>query len=117
MKRLILAAALAISLPVTALAHSPLKSTFPADKAEMTAVPEQLKLEFGKPARLTKITLAHDHEDARHADRLTLPSKKFETQFTLAPKFRGHGTYKVNWRALSKDGHPLKGEFSFTVSE
>jgi len=26
-----------------------------------------------------------------------------------------NGEYKVDWRGLSEDGHPMKGTFSFTV--
>lgn len=117
MKRLAFATAIALSLPLTALAHSPLKSTYPADKAVMKTLPDRLALEFGKPARLTKITLTHTLGDTSQADRLDLPSKQFETQFTFTPNFRGDGDYTVEWRALSNDGHPLKGAFSFSVSE
>lgn len=101
----------------TAMAHSPLKSTSPEDNAELNAVPESINITFGKPARITKVTLIHTTREDAHSDKLALPSKKFKTSFELTPMFRGNGAYTVDWRALSKDGHALKGSFSFTVSE
>ena len=116
-KRILLAMALATTLSYTAMAHSPLKSTSPENNAELTVVPEGIKMTFGKPARITKVMLIHTAGENSHADKLKLPSKQFETSFDLLPKFRGEGSYKVNWRALSKDGHALKGSFSFTVAK
>ncbi len=117
MKSLLTGLALVLLLPITALAHSPLKSTSPADKAALKVLPDGITMTFGKPARITKVTLTHTHGEANHADKLELPSKKFQTSFQLTPTFRGHGNYKVDWRALSEDGHALKGAFSFTVAE
>ncbi len=117
MKKTIIAFALTILLPFSAMAHSPLKSTSPADKAELKSIPPGITMIFGKAARITKVTLTHASGDNSHTDKLDLPSKKFEEKFELMPQFRGNGSYKVDWRALSKDGHPLKGSFSFSVTE
>ncbi|MFD0917569.1 copper resistance protein CopC [Pseudahrensia aquimaris] len=117
MRQVAYAIVLALLLPIGAFAHSPLKATFPADNSEMKTQPDKLTLEFGKPARLTKIVLTHALGEANHADRLELPSRSFQKLFELTPQFRGKGDYKVEWRALSDDGHPLNGAFSFSVSE
>ncbi len=117
MKRTALAFVLAALFPVIALAHSPLKSTSPQDKAELKTFPAGITMTFGQPARITKVTLTHTAGDISRADRLELPSKAFETNVELTPEDRGSGEYGVDWRALSKDGHVLKGRFSFKVSE
>ena len=104
-------------LSTLAMAHSPLKSTSPENKAIVDAVPTEIIMNFGKPARLTKVTLTHFSSDTSHNDKLVLPSKKFETSFKLTPEFRGAGKYQVDWRALSDDGHALKGSFTFNVEE
>ena len=116
-RKILLALALVTALSQAALAHSPLKSTSPQNNAELTVIPEGITMTFGKPARITKVTLTHTAGENSHADKLKLPSKKFETNFELMAEFRGKGAYKVDWRALSKDGHALKGSFSFTVAE
>ena len=104
-------------LSTSAMAHSPLKSTSPKDKAIVDAVPTEIIMNFGKPARLTKVTLTHSKGDSSHSDKVALPSKKFEKSFILATEFRGAGKYQVDWRALSNDGHALKGSFTFSVEE
>ena len=104
-------------LLTSAMAHSPLKSTSPENKATVNAVPTEITINFGKPARLTKVTLIHSTSDKTHSDKVALPSKKFEKSFKLIPEFRGAGKYQVDWRALSNDGHALKGSFTFSVEE
>lgn len=116
-RKFLLALVFATTLSNAAMAHSPLKSTSPKNNAELTVVPEGITMTFGKPARITKVTLTHTSGENSHADKLQLPSKKFETRFELMPEFRGKGVYKVDWRALSNDGHALKGSFSFSVAE
>lgn len=117
MKQLILGFAILVGSAFAAQAHSPLKSTVPADKATLSSLPAGINLTFGKAARVTKVTLTHKHGDANHTDQLKLPTKKFTKVFDLKPQFRGVGNYEVNWRALSEDGHALKGKFKFTVSD
>ena len=116
MRRFALGLALLLGLTTAAFAHSPLKSTSPLDQAELGELPKVINLTFAKPARITKVTLTHVNGEANHTDRLELPKKKFTKVFDLKPEFRGAGTYQVNWRALGRDGHALKGEFEFTVS-
>ena len=117
MKRLNLVLAILVGSTFAAFAHSPLKSTLPADQTNLTELPEGINLTFTKPARVTKVTLTHTNADAGHTDKLELPTKKFTKVFDLKPQFRGVGQYKVDWRALGQDGHVLKGKFMFTVSE
>lgn len=117
MKNLMLGLLAALMIPAVAWAHSPLKSTQPADKAKLAELPAGISMVFGKPARLTKVTLSHTSGDETSDQRLKLPSKKFQKTFQLTPSFEGVGTYEVNWRALSEDGHALKGAFSFTVEK
>ena len=98
-------------------AHSPLKSTSPDDGAVLTAAPSSIAMTFGKSARLTKVTLKHTSGRNAHSVRVPLALKKFQKSFELMPQMRGAGDYQVDWRALSKDGHAIKGSFSFTIEE
>ena len=115
MNRLILSALAGAAMTVTAFAHSPLKATMPADGETISGTPDMLHLVFAKPARVTKIMLKHVAGATTHEDKLAIPSKKFETELMLQPDFKGPGDYIVDWRALGKDGHALKGSFKFTV--
>lgn len=100
-----------------AQAHSPLKVTSPAAGEILAEAPQSINLTFAKAARVTKVTLTYTNGDISQTDRLELPSKKFITEMALTPELKGAGTYKVDWRALSEDGHAIKGSFSFTVTK
>ena len=98
-------------------AHSPLKATIPAANEVLAEAPQIIKLIFTKAARVTKVTLTYTNAGTSQTERLELPSKKFVSEMMLSHAFQGAGAYKVNWRALSEDGHAIKGSFSFTVTE
>lgn len=107
--------AVTLILAGQAFAHSPLKSTSPENNAKLDDVPEMLHLTFSKPARIVKVVMTHTNGDASHETKLKLPNKEIANEIHLTPEFMGTGEYVVDWRALSEDGHTIKGEFSFTV--
>lgn len=97
------------------LAHSPMKATLPAHEAKLDAVPELLQMTFSKPARVLKVLMTHSTGEASHEMRLDIPTKAAVEEIQLTPAFMGEGNYKVEWRALSDDGHVITGAFSFDV--
>lgn len=107
-----------LSLAVTgsALAHSPVKETSPANEAVLEAVPDMLHMTFAAPARVMKVTMTHSKGDATHESRLEIPTRDTVEEIHLTPEFMGSGNYLVEWRALGGDGHVLKGTFSFQVT-
>ncbi|MEE9313034.1 MAG: copper resistance CopC family protein [Rhizobiaceae bacterium] len=112
MTRFLIVLASVFFITTTANAHSPLKSTAPQKDAILEAAPKEIVLNFAKMVRITKVTLAKDDTEAK----LELPFKKFTNDISIPNPTTGVGSYTVNWRALGKDGHALKGSFSFTVS-
>ena len=117
MRSLLITMAIVSAITTSAFAHSPLKSTLPADNSELTDGPKNIQLTFGKPARVTKVVLVNTSDAKKTERRLNVPSKAFENVFNLEPGSIGAGTYQVKWRALSKDGHALKGVFKFSVKQ
>ncbi|MFK7846126.1 MAG: copper resistance protein CopC [Rhodothermales bacterium] len=107
--------AITLILVGQAFAHSPLKSTSPENNAKLDNIPEMLHLTFSKPARIVKVVMTHTNGDASHEMKLELPSKEITDEVHLTPEFMGAGEYTVDWRALSEDGHTIKGNFSFMV--
>lgn len=95
----------------SAYAHSQLTSTVPANGAVITKVPQAINMTFGKKARLIKVVLT---KDGASETRLEIPSKSFTNTFELKADLTEPGIYQIEWRALSKDGHALKGSFGFT---
>ena len=121
--------ALLLILPLTALAHSRLDSSFPKDGERLDLAPPEIILVFKSPTKLIKV----DMEKLSDKKRKSLLGKLFgsddsesvltDTSFLLKLGKRHvislpsleMGDYKVFWRALAEDGHVIKGEFTFTV--
>lgn len=100
--------------PVEASAHSKSEVTTPADGTTVTSV-DTIEIRFDAPMRVTAISLAGDSGDI---------DLERETGMEPTEAFLAHpsgalepGEYRVEWRGLSADGHPMQGAFSFTVEE
>jgi copper transport protein len=109
----LLAMTLAAFAAQSALAHTELTATVPADRATLAAVPEKLELSFSEPVRLTALTIQQG--DAAKQSLGPLPSGNSRTFAVALPTGLGEGHYAVTWRALSEDTHVVSGEFMFAV--
>ena len=106
-------------LPALALAHSPLKSVDPIDKAVLTEAPTEYKMIFKSPAKLIKFEILKQAEEKDKKPSLLKlnykPSKLwYESHVVKLPKI-SNGSYEVRWRAMGEDGHVLKGTLNFEV--
>ncbi|MEZ5667896.1 MAG: copper resistance protein CopC [Alphaproteobacteria bacterium] len=95
-----------------ASAHASLVSSDPADGASVPP-PAALSLAFSESLSLTHLVLtdaaALEIDTGFAVD--SHPAPAFSVPLpALAP-----GTYRVEWRGLSDDGHPAEGAFAFTV--
>ena len=102
---------LLIALPASA--HSPLLSSSPADGASVTAAPEAFKMRFKGMARLVRFTLAGEisGDIELGKDHLMVEAQ----EHTIRLPVLGADGYEVRWRAMSADGHVIKGGLSFTI--
>ncbi len=95
--------------------HLKLDKSSPSAGAVLTAAPTKVQLWFSQPVELpvTKVTIASD-ADTQLATGALL---KAEDGAVVAPISTAvtAGSYKVSWRTMAKDGHVIKGEFSFVV--
>ncbi|MFF0863659.1 copper resistance protein CopC [Nonomuraea sp. NPDC003560] len=95
-----------------ALAHDRLKSSSPADGAKLAQV-ESIELEF--TSRMTLPTLVLDGPAGENLPlgkpRAQGVTVKAEPAAPLEP-----GKYRLAWRVVSSDGHPIAGELRFTVT-
>jgi putative copper export protein/methionine-rich copper-binding protein CopC len=118
-----LAAALLLGLvllmPALAAAHQRLLGTEPARDSVVTTVPRELRLSFDEPVEVafTRIDLAGPDGNAvalgtprLHADSATVLVVPIEGR--LQP-----GAYSVQWASSSRDGHPVRGEYGFTIAD
>ena len=110
--RAILACA-AIALTASpALAHSTVKSTAPASGSVLPASPEEVTITFNEAARLTSVVVVAAGQPERKLK--TAPSGSSTTFKVTAPNL-ANGRNEIQWKALSKDGHPVSGSIIIVV--
>jgi len=96
----------------SALAHTELSATVPADSSMLAEAPKNVQLNFSEPVRLTALSIQPN--SAAKQSLGPLPSATTEA-FTIALPKLSDGHYVVTWRALSEDTHVMNGEFMFAV--
>ncbi len=113
--RALRAAALLLAVAAPAAAHSLLLESSPA-AGSTVAAPRQLTVRFNnrieKP--LSRLRLVNEGGEAQP---LTAPAADGPADhLTVGLPALGPGTYRVEWRVLSTDGHIVSGSFSFRVA-
>lgn len=116
MKRIVsvaLVALLVMSFSTSAFAHSHLHGSNPADGDVVTESLNEIVLEFDGQI-----------EEGSFIEVTTTEGEAVEVQDIIIGEGTLTGTvaeplanddYQVNWSIISADGHPLEGEFAFTV--
>ncbi|CAN5753448.1 hypothetical protein BH23GEM6_BH23GEM6_13210 [soil metagenome] len=100
-------------------AHLYLVSSEPAEGAELSRVPGELRLTFSEPAELALTQLELLGPDGRPV-RLSEPTTPAGEPNVVIYRIEGvlrAGQYAVSWRTTSADGHPVRGSFSFLIAE
>lgn len=98
-----------------AQAHSELTSSTPAAKARLSAAPATVTLVFSDKVepRFTNVALTVGTTKAV-AVKSTVDGKTVTA--TIPEDERGPGAWKVSYRVVSADGHPISGTIAFTVT-
>ncbi|HKS06942.1 MAG TPA: copper resistance protein CopC [Gemmatimonadaceae bacterium] len=96
--------------------HLALQKSEPASKASLTQAPADLKLWFTESVELplTKVALVRGNDTIA----LAALTQAKEAKSPIVAKINAPlaaGSYKVDWRAVGKDGHAVKGTFGFDV--
>jgi copper transport protein len=113
----LLAASTVAFSPRSAAMHASLVSSEPAAKSHLATRPARIRLVFSEPieGKLSRITLARTGNapivvpaagDPRDVHAVIAPSD------SLTP-----GAYRLEWRIVSADGHPVDGNFTFTIGD
>lgn len=116
--RLITTAAVALTavfaLPIPASAHSELVSSNPEADSTVAKAPSEVTLVFNEPIQDQGSSIVVTLDGTTVSD-----SKTFATQNTTASvRLEGAGdpgTYDVEYRVVSEDGHVVDESFSYTV--
>jgi len=115
-----LCAALLIISPTYAFAHGEMVQSNPAANSRVTAAPAEVSIEFdGKlqilgNATINSITVKDDKGQVISEPVSTVDGMKITSKITSLDVT---GLISVSYRIVSEDGHPVEGEYSFTVGE
>ncbi|ALG05565.1 copper resistance CopC family protein [Kibdelosporangium phytohabitans] len=122
MRRFAAAAVLAclafVGLATPALAHNSLVESNPRDKASVEVSPDSITLTFDQPVQpgdgINTISVLDPQNNHWEAAPPQVDSSTVSAPLRpLGPS----GEYKIAWRILSADGHPVQGQLSFTLSK
>jgi copper transport protein len=96
-------------------AHATLLSTEPAAGSVLTTAPHQIRLLFNEQIEpgLSRITLVAPDS---HSLALRVQGDPHDVHALVGSvDSLANGAYRVEWRVVSADGHPVGGNFSFSV--
>lgn len=113
-KRLASACLIAALAAAPARAHSELRRSSPAHGAVLAAPPATVELFFNERVQLTALRLrGPDGRDIPLPDRHRIREAQ-EESLRLPPL--GPGEHRLEWRAISADGHPVGGTIVFRIA-
>ena len=102
-----------VAIGATANAHAHLQKSSPADNSVITTSPSNLVLNFSEAARLTALSIQKGEEPKQDLKPLPTTAAR-QVSIPLPPLTPG--TYSVNWRVVSDDGHVMGGALHFTLT-
>ena len=110
------AVAAALALPAVASAHAILLHTSPQASAALNSSPDAVQLTFSEVVEprfaVVSVTDAGGHSQATGVPRHS-PADPYTLEVPV--QHMREGWYLVFWRAISADGHPVRGVFTFDV--
>ncbi|MEV4355236.1 copper resistance protein CopC [Nonomuraea sp. NPDC049625] len=95
-----------------ALAHDRLKASNPADRAKLKSL-ETIELEFTSHMQLPTIVLDGPGGKPVPLDKPRVQGNKV---FARPTGTLQEGRYRIAWRVVSSDGHPIQGELAFAIT-
>ena len=103
--------------PSAAMRHLRLVKAFPSSDTVLTKSPDAVRLWLSEPAEVpaTTISLATATGALIAMSPVTRDHAKDAPLVALIPQPLANGAYKVTWKAMSKDGHVVRGTLAFTV--
>ena len=102
----------------SSLAHASLVSSYPKANSIIYTAPKKITLTFNeellniKNKPINKITVLGPGA-LEFKSTIQVSGRKI---FLKVPSLNSKGEFQVNWRAVSKDGHVLTGNFKFTIN-
>lgn len=108
---------LLVVLPATAYAHGALRRAVPASNARLSAAPRELRLTFTERVELSvaRITLTSADGAAVTLAPLAAARDSANVIVTTITGSLAPGAYTVAWQIAGRDGHPVRGRYTFRI--
>ena len=113
---LLVATAFAVTTSSPAHAHDDLVGSDPASGATVDALPAQLTLTFSAEIADDEGASVVEVTDASGTALVDGPPSVEDNTLTQPLAGEASGDITVLWKVVSSDGHPISGEFAFTVA-
>lgn len=107
--------ALLLLWPSAAIAHSELRSSVPVAGAQLDAAPTEFLLRFNEEVQVTALRLRDGAGRDVPVQRAAGGHPAREARATPASPLAA-GAFALEWRAISADGHPIRGTIRFVVA-
>ena len=121
MRRLLLPVVLAglavFGFATPALAHNVLVGSEPASGASVASGPSEVRLDFDAPVQFGANYLTVIGPDGNHWEKTDNATVRGNSVSTAVAPLGPAGAYKIGYRIISADGHPVSGEVSFTLTK
>lgn len=98
-------------------AHLALEASFPKKDATLTTSPETVTLWFTEAPQMagTSVRLLPKGGEPLNLEPATAKEDDPSVVVLEVSETLADGDYEVMWRAMSQDGHTIRGDFGFTV--
>lgn len=100
----------------SAWAHTELMASDPTDGAVIEVAPQSVTLQFTEKVSVQPDGVRVLNSRGRRVDKGSTTVRDTTSRTPLNDRLP-NGSYLVSWRAISADGHPVRGAFSFSVGE
>lgn len=105
-----------LAWPGYVAAHADLTNTDPANGATLEKTPEMVTLWFSAPLEPSFSKVQVVDKDGKQVDLGSASVDKNDPKvLRVGVPSLGGGSYKVIWSVVARDGHKLKGEYTFNV--
>ena len=99
-----------------ATAHPGLVSSSPKAGELLDAAPKTIRLSFNEPVEPSFTTVKVTAPSGKDLAVQPVQAEGSDSRSVSSPLTAATpGTYRAQWSALGRDGHRMKGEFTFTV--
>lgn len=97
----------------SAAAHTELVSSDPADGATLKRAPLDVTIRFSEPPLETGLAVVSEGPSGRETLSADVRGNAVVARW---PRTAGSGDYRVTYRVVADDGHPITGSTSFRVA-